>query len=62
MWAVTDDEQDYDTQKSDIQREKFHAMIGDIQKTGVIVLPFKKIIMNKGYLIFLIKSAAGIFR
>lgn len=33
--------------KSDDQREKFHAMIGDIQKTGVIVLPGKKIVMNR---------------
>ena len=32
--------------KSDIQREKFHAMIGDIKKTGVIVIPGRRIVMN----------------
>ncbi len=33
--------------KTDIQREKFHAMIGDVQKTGVIVLPGRKIILSQ---------------
>jgi len=32
--------------KSDGQREKFHAMIGDIKKTGVIVMPGRKVVMN----------------
>lgn len=35
-----------DEPKSDIQREKFHAMIGDIKKTGVIVIPGRRIVMN----------------
>jgi len=29
--------------KSDVQREKFHAMIGDIQKTGKLKIPSKLI-------------------
>lgn len=44
--AVTDDEPDFDPPKSDIQREKFHAMIGDIKKTGVITIPGRRIVMN----------------
>jgi hypothetical protein len=44
--AITDDDPDFDTEKSDIQREKFHAMIGDIKKTGVIVMPGRKVVMN----------------
>jgi hypothetical protein len=32
--------------KSDIQREKFHAMIGDIHKTGVIHIPGRRIVMS----------------
>lgn len=44
--AITDDEPDFDKPKSDIQREKFHAMIGDIQKTGVIVMPGRKVVMS----------------
>lgn len=40
------DESDKEEPKSDIQREKFHAMIGDIQKTGVIVIPGRKIVMS----------------
>ena len=35
-----------DEPKSDGQREKFHAMIGDIKKTGVIVIPGRRIVMN----------------
>ncbi len=46
VFAVTDDEPDFDPPKSDIQREKFHAMIGDIQETGVIVMPGRKIILK----------------
>lgn len=34
-------------EKSDIQREKFHAMIGDVQKTGVIVLPGRKVVLSQ---------------
>jgi hypothetical protein len=34
-------------EKTDLQREKFHAMIGDVQKTGVIVLPGRKIILSQ---------------
>lgn len=45
--AITDDEPDFDAPKSDVQREKFHAMIGDIQKTGVIQLPGKRIVFGK---------------
>jgi len=44
--AVTDDESDFDPPKSDVQREKFHAMIGDIQKTGVIVMLGRKIVLK----------------
>lgn len=44
--AITDDEPDFDTAKSDGQREKLHAMIGDIKKTGVIVMPGRKVVMN----------------
>lgn len=36
-----------DPPKSDIQREKFHAMIGDINKTGIIRLPGKVIDFSK---------------
>lgn len=32
--------------KSDIQRDKFHAMIGDINKTGVISIPGRRIVMR----------------
>jgi len=32
--------------KSDIQREKFHAMIGDINKTGVIVMPGRRVVLS----------------
>ena len=35
-----------DEPKSDGQREKFHSMIGDIKKTGVIQIPGRRIIMN----------------
>ena len=35
-----------DSPKSDGQREKFHAMIGDIKKTGVIQIPGRRIVMN----------------
>lgn len=45
--AITTDDPDYEERKSDVQREKFHAMIGDINKTGVIVLPGRKIVMSK---------------
>lgn len=44
--AVTDDDPDFDTQKSDVQREKFHAMIGDINKTGVIVMPGRRVVLS----------------
>lgn len=44
--GITDDEPDFDTAKSDVQREKFNAMIGDIKKTGVIVMPGRKVVMN----------------
>ena len=44
--AVTDDEPEFQAPKSDIQREKFHAMIGDIKKTGVIQIPGRRIVMN----------------
>lgn len=44
--AITDDEPDFDVNKSDVQREKFHAMIGDIQKTGIIQLPGKRIVLS----------------
>jgi hypothetical protein len=43
--AITDKDPDYDAPKSDIQREKFHAMIGDIQKTGIITIPGRRIVM-----------------
>jgi len=45
--AVTDDEEDFDFEKSDIQRKKFHSMIADIQRMGVITIPGRKIIMRK---------------
>lgn len=32
--------------KSDESRKKFHAMIGDINKTGVLTLPGKRIVMK----------------
>lgn len=32
--------------KSDNQREKFHAMIGDINRTGIISIPGRKIVMS----------------
>lgn len=44
--AVTEDEPDFEIQKSEGQREKFHAMIGDIKKTGVITIPGRRIVMN----------------
>jgi hypothetical protein len=44
--TLTDDEPDFDIAKSDGQREKFHAMISDIKKTGVIVMPGRKVVMN----------------
>ena len=44
--AITDKDPEYDPPKSDIQREKFHAMIGDIKKTGVITIPGRRIVMN----------------
>ena len=37
---------EYDEKKSDGQREKFHAMIGDINKTGVVVIPGRRIYMT----------------
>lgn len=44
--AITSDEPDFDTDKSAGQREKFHAIIGDINKTGVIVIPGRRIVMS----------------
>jgi hypothetical protein len=44
--GITDDEPDFDTAKSDGQREKFHAMIGDINKTGVIVMPGRRVVLS----------------
>jgi hypothetical protein len=44
--GLTDDEPDFDTAKSDVQREKFHAMIGDIHKTGIITIPGRRIVMS----------------
>lgn len=32
--------------KSEVQREKFHAMIGDINRTGIISIPGRKIVMS----------------
>lgn len=40
-------ESELEEEKSDVQREKFHAMFGDIQKTGVIVMPGRKVAMNQ---------------
>ena len=37
---------DVEEPKSDPQRGKFHAMIGDIQKTGVILMPGRKVRMS----------------
>lgn len=45
--AITDKDPEFDPPKSEIQREKFHAMIGDIQKTGVIVMPGRKVLMSQ---------------
>lgn len=45
--AVTDDEPEFQEPKSDGQREKFHAMIGDINKTAVISIPGRKVFMNR---------------
>lgn len=36
----------HDPEKSEIQREKFHAMIGDINKTGIISIPGRRIVMR----------------
>jgi hypothetical protein len=36
---------DLEEEKSDNQREKFHAMINDVNKTGVITMPGKRIVM-----------------
>lgn len=44
--AITDDEPEFQEPKSDQLREKFHAMIGDIKKTGVIQIPGRRIVMN----------------
>lgn len=44
--AVTDDEPEFQEPKSDSQREKFHALIGDINKTAVISIPGRKIVMS----------------
>src|SRR5690606_617523 len=44
--AITDNDPEFDPPKSDIQREKFHAMIGDINKTAVISIPGRKIVMS----------------
>lgn len=44
--AITDDEPDFDTDKSSTQNARFHAMIGDINKTGVITIPGRRIVMS----------------
>lgn len=44
--AITSDEEDFDTGKSSVQNARFHAMIGDINKTGVIVIPGRRIVMS----------------
>lgn len=45
--AITEEDPEFDAAKSDVQREKFHAMIGDINKTGVIVIPGRRIVMSE---------------
>lgn len=44
---IAQNESEIEQPKSDNQREKFHAMIGDIQATGVLVIPSKRIVFSR---------------